>query len=194
MSAVLREAVAKEKSEVVNHDFVQLMKSGNINPELYAIYLWNQLKRYQMVEDCADEENLFDGIEMVKRYNAIRDDFEEIWYDQLGKKRAPEGYLQNTVHYMKHVREILKDEIADSLQIQAHIYALHMVDLEMGQHFKDMVPGESRYHTFDFDTEAVEDIIRGRCTDEMAPEANVVFDYNEKILDDLWALDIPKFK
>lgn len=194
MSTVLREAVAKEKSEVVNHDFVQLMKSGNINPELYAIYLWNQLKRYQMVEDCADEENLFDGIEMVKRYNAIRDDFEEIWYDQLGKKRAPEGYLQNTVHYMKHVREILKDEIADSLQIQAHIYALHMVDLEMGQHFKDMVPGESRYHTFDFDTEAVEDIIRGRCTDEMAPEANVVFDYNEKILDDLWALDIPKFK
>lgn len=194
MSTVLREAVAKEKSEVVNHDFVQLMKSGNINPELYAIYLWNQLKRYQMVEDCADEENLFDGIEMVKRYNAIRDDFEEIWYDQLGKKRAPEGYLQNTVHYMKHVREILKDEIADSLQIQAHIYALHMVDLQMGQTFKNNVPGESRYHTFDFDTEAVEDIIRGRCTDEMAPEANVVFDYNEKILDDLWALDIPKFK
>ena len=85
----LKELVAKEKSEVVNHDFMQLMKSGNINPELYAIYLWNQLKRYQMVEDCADQENLFDGIEDVKRYNAIRDDFEEIWYDQLGKKRAP---------------------------------------------------------------------------------------------------------
>ena len=63
------------------------------------------------------QENLFDGIEDVKRYNAIRDDFEEIWYDQLGKKRAPEGYLQNTSQYMKHVREILKDEIADSLQI-----------------------------------------------------------------------------
>ena len=61
--------------------------------------IWNQLKRYQMVEDCADQENLFDGIEDVKRYNAIRDDFEEIWYDQLGKKRAPEGYLQNTSAY-----------------------------------------------------------------------------------------------
>ena len=33
----LKELVAKEKSEVVNHDFMQLMKSGNINPELYAI-------------------------------------------------------------------------------------------------------------------------------------------------------------
>lgn len=190
----LKELVAKEKSEVVNHDFMQLMKSGNINPELYAIYLWNQLKRYQMVEDCADQENLFDGIEDLKRYNAIRDDFEEIWYDQLGKKRAPEGYLQNTSQYMKHVREILKDEIADSLQIQAHIYALHLADIEKGQDFKDQVPGASRYHTFNFDIENMKNIVSGRCTDEMAEEANAVFDYNEKILDDLWALDIPKFK
>ena len=101
-----------------------------------------------MVEDCADQENLFDGIEDVKRYNAIRDDFEEIWYDQLGKKRAPEGYLQNTSQYMKHVREILKDEIADSLQIQAHIYALHLADIEKGQDFKDQVPGASKISYF----------------------------------------------
>ena len=160
--------------------FVKILLSGNIDPKLYATFLWNQQLKYSELEKQADNYNLFKGIETAKRKDAIRADFLELW----NLNHNPPTF-ESTHDYITHIRQI-----RNKGHIFAHIYVHHMGDLSGGQIISKRVPGAGRMYKFLHDTTELKEQIRARTTDEMAEEAGICFQFAIKQFQELEKLTI----
>jgi heme oxygenase len=49
----LKELTKDQHSNAERQGFVKILMSGKINPKLYATYLWNQHKKYDLLEAMA---------------------------------------------------------------------------------------------------------------------------------------------
>jgi heme oxygenase len=158
--------------------------SGKINPQFYATYLWNQHKKYDILEAIATMHGLLDDLFEVRRKNAIHEDYLELWENQL-----PPPIVESTNEYIGHMKEIMHD--ADA--VMAHIYVLHMGDLSGGQMIRRKVPGKTRMYDFDGDTAELKEKIRSKIDDSMADEAKFVFESSTKLFKELMELDIERY-
>jgi len=179
--------------EAESHDFVSVLMSGKINPDLYGLYLWSQMKRYQVLEDYCDELGVFDDFPELKRHDRIKADFKEM-LKLTGQKRAPNFIPQSVVDYMKTLKAIFEDEEEDSMQLFAHVYTLHMGDLSGGQMIKPNVPGSGTMYDFDTDVEELKSKVREKLSDDMEPQARACFVDSIKLFDDLMASGIEPYK
>jgi heme oxygenase len=128
----------KEKAE--NQFFINTIMSGQINPEIYAIYLFNQHQCYNVLESIAMSEGIFDDMPELRRAPFIKADFDELWT----YKWKP-AIMDSTKNYLEHCKENLMD---NPDKITAHIYVRHMGDLSGGQIIKPKVPGQGTYYNF----------------------------------------------
>ena len=115
----LKELTWEHHKDAERQSFVKVLMSGKINPELYATYLWNQHKKYDLLEAIAGALGLLDDLPDIRRKLKIENDFLELW-----KSDSPPIITNSTQHYIKY----MKDIIADRNAIMAHIYVLHMGD------------------------------------------------------------------
>jgi heme oxygenase len=189
----LDSVIDTRREQLFNHDLWQLLKSGKINPEFYGQYLWQQRLRYERMIEYAEEMGLLKEFPELDRYHLIRDDFEEIWKKQLGKKRMPYQPAMATTLFMKHLKEIFEDEEEDSMQVLAYMYVLYIMDMNGGDKLASAVPGAGRHYKFNGDLENLKERIKAKLNDTMIDEINTCFDSTIELYNEIWQWTIPKF-
>jgi heme oxygenase len=173
----IKELTWEHHKNAERQEFAKLMISGDIDPELYAAYLWNQHKKYDLLEAMATVHGLFDDIPEVKRKQRIEADFFELWpHDD---KRPV--LCKSTSEYIEHMRECMQDP----QRLLAHMYVLYMGDLSGGQMIKRKIPGSGTMYEFDGDVKELKEKIRAKIDDSMAEEAKWVFDSATKLFQEL---------
>jgi heme oxygenase len=172
----LKELTRENHTNAERQEFVKVMFSGNIDPKLYARYLWNQFPMYEILELMASQHGLLDDIPMIARKKAIMEDFKELW----GEDPFPE-VCESTKKYILYLKNIMNDPH----KLMAHIYVRHMGDLSGGQMIAKRVPGSGRYYQFDADVNEYKEKIRAKCDDSMADEAKVCFDFATELFKEM---------
>ena len=180
----LKELTKEQHTNAERQAFVKVIMSGRINPELYATYLWNQHKKYDLLEALAGAQGLLNDLPDIRRKLKIEADFSELW-----KKDVQPTIVPSTVEYIDHMRSIMLDPDA----LMAHIYVLHMGDLSGGQMIAKRVPGTGNMYQFDTDTDKLKEAIRAKTNDSMAEEAKYVFESSTKLFQELMELDIEHY-
>lgn len=182
----LRELTKEVHDNAESQKFVDVLMSGRINPQFYATYLWNQHKKYDILEAMAAVNGIFRDIGYpIQRKMAIEQDFLELWED----KENPPPVLPSTHEYIDHMRTIMHNRDA----IMAHIYTLHMGDLSGGQMIARKAPGAGRYYQFEGNIKDIKEAIRAQINDDMADEAKYVFGSATKLFQELMELDIEHY-
>lgn len=120
--------------------FVKTLMSGEIDPQYYAHYLYNQLACYSALEKEAQVNSLFRTTIGLQRAEHLYYDYKSLWNDLDN----PPSLTESTQEYVKHI-DTIKD---DAEKLYAHIYVRHMGDLSGGQMIKKKTPGPNRYLTF----------------------------------------------
>jgi heme oxygenase len=180
----LKELTKEQHTNAERQAFVKVIMSGRINPELYATYLWNQHKKYDLLEALAGAQGLLNDLPDIRRKLKIEADFSELW-----KKDVQPTIVPSTIEYVDHMRSIMLDPDA----LMAHIYVLHMGDLSGGQMIAKRVPGSGNMYQFDTDTDKLKEAIRAKIKDSMAEEAKYVFESSTKLFQELMELDIEHY-
>jgi heme oxygenase len=171
----LRELTAEKHKVAERQDFVRLLFSGNINPKLYAMYLYNQYNSYLKLERLADDLKLLHDIQDIKRSDYILQDFKELWTDAEFPK-----VTESVIQYAEYL-----DSISNySEKIMSHVYVRHMGDLAGGQMIAKKVPGSGNYYKFK-NPEDLKTNIRKKLTNSMADEANICFDFATLLFQDM---------
>ncbi|SVD81186.1 uncharacterized protein METZ01_LOCUS434040, partial [marine metagenome] len=106
--------------------------SGEIDPELYAMFLANQHPMYDVLEALAGAKGLLNDLPDIRRAPAIHEDYKELWTSD-----EPAPMLDVTKKYLDHIRGIQDDEV----KLFAHVYTRHMGDLSGGKMIALKVPG-----------------------------------------------------
>ena len=71
----LKDLTWEHHKDAERQDFVKVLMSGNINPKFYATYLWNQHKKYDVLEAMAGAHGLLDDLTDIRRKSKIEKDF-----------------------------------------------------------------------------------------------------------------------
>lgn len=167
----------KELTKDVHHDaerkpFAKLLLSGNITPQQYYVYLFNQFHMYQALESKLD----LSGIEDIARHNKIRDDIHEL--ESLFDIK-PKTLFKSTVDYIRYI-----NSIHDQQRLLAHLYVRHFGDMYGGQIIKKRIPGSGSMYDFD-NVEFLKQTVREKLTDDMAEEAKVCFNYAIRLFEEI---------
>lgn len=119
--------------------FVKILMSGNIDEQLYATYLYNQLQCYATLEKYGMHNSLFNQTPGLQRAEALHYDYKALW-----KGEEPPVITESTKDYIKHLDAIMDD----AEKLYAHIYVRHLGDLSGGQMIMRKTPGPNRYYKF----------------------------------------------
>jgi heme oxygenase len=165
----LKELTAEQHSNAERQEFVKILFSGQMEPELYAQYLYNQFPMYELLEVMAMQHGLVSDMPEILRSKAIWSDFEELW--PTDRKEFPKE-CPVVKKYLDHIISI-KD---DPTKLMAHIYVRHMGDLAGGQMIAKKVPGSGNYYKFE-NAHDLKIAVRSKISDDMAEEAKVCFEF-----------------
>ena len=138
MSLDIRDYVIEAHKNAERQEFVKTMMSGEIDPELYATYLYNQLHCYSELEKYGLHNGLFRDTPGLLRAEALNYDYQKLWTREEKPK-----VTESTKEYKKHINTIMDDPE----KLYAHIYVRHMGDLSGGQMIRKKVPVK-RYYDF----------------------------------------------
>ena len=177
----LKDLTWEHHKDAERQQFVKVLMSGKINPKLYATYLWNQHKKYDLLEALAGANGLLHDLPGICRKHRIEKDYLELW-----KEVNPPVLTQSTRDYIMHMKYIMHDTNA----LMAHVYVLHMGDLSGGQMIAKKVPGSGTMYKFDTDKKKLKDAIRERTNDDMAEEAKYAFTSATNLFKELMELEI----
>lgn len=180
----LKELTKDEHSNAERQAFVKVIMSGRINPQLYATYLWNQHKKYDLLEALAGARGLLSDLPNIRRKLLIEQDFRELWHSN-----SEPVIVASTMDYIAHMKHIMNDPD----KLMAHIYVLHMGDLSGGQMIARKTPGANRMYQFDGDIQEIKEKIRAKIHDGMAEEAKYVFASSTKLFQEIMELDIEHY-
>ena len=176
----LKELTHEQHRTAETQPFVKVLFSGKIDAKIYATYLFNQHRMYDVLEACAMMHGLLNDYPTIRRSPNIFADFEELWDD----KNTRPSILPSTDRYIKYVMSI-KD---DPKKLLAHLYVRHFGDLSGGQMIAKRVPGSGKYYQFDGDTNQIKDVLRQKLDDSLADEARVCFQYATEFFQDMMSV------
>lgn len=165
--------------------FAKLLISGDISKDMYATYLWNQHKKYDILEAMVAAHGLFAEVGAnISRKTLMEADIAELWKHNVAPPVVP-----STIYYIDHMRDIMGDRD----KIIAHMYVFYLGDMSGGQMIKKKIPGEGRMYDFGDNVKELKDRIRDMTTDEMAEEAQWVFSSATKLFEELGELDLERY-
>lgn len=170
--STLKELTAEKHKEAESQPFIKSIFAGEVDKAKYIDYLYQLLCVYKKLEQYGDELGLFSGMEGIKRYSAMEDD-----YVALLEKPPYPLIRKSTDEYVSYLKEISND--AD--KIMAHIYVRHMGDLFGGQMLAKLLPGPNSMFRFENMPQLI-NTFRSKLNVSMADEANTAFQYNINIL------------
>lgn len=153
--------------------FAQELLSGTVSAKRYATYLFNQHPQYNLLETFG----MLHGLINVRIAPKIHEDYAELW-EQFQPHQPP--LLPVVKEYMDHLLTIQNDPH----KLMAHIYVRHMGDLSGGQMIARKVPGSASMYKHN-NAKELKELIRSRCDDSMADEANLCFDFAAKLFEQM---------
>lgn len=180
----LKELTWEHHREAERQDFVKVILSGKIHPDFYATYLWNQHKKYDLIEALASAHGILDNLPDIRRKNKIEQDYLELWQHE-----SPPPVVPAVHDYIDHMKSLVEDPH----KITAHLYVMHMGDLSGGQIIAKRIPGEGRLYKFDSDLTELKEAIRAKTDDSMADEARICFSFATKMFQDLMEIDCERY-
>ena len=139
MAYDIKELTKEIHQNAERQEFVKTLMSGTIRPELYAIYLYNQLQCYSVLEKYGMANDLFRQTPGLQRAENIHRDFKKLWPDPS----LPPKITDSTKRYVEHIESIQDDPE----KLYGHIYVRHLGDLSGGQMISKKVPAK-RYYDF----------------------------------------------
>lgn len=166
MTDKLKQLTHRHHTDAERQAFAKLLISGNISKKLYATYLFNQHPQYNLLETFGMMHGLID----VRIAPKIHEDYSELWRE-FEPNQPP--LMPVVREYMDHLLTI-KD---NPDKLMAHIYVRHLGDMSGGQMIARKVPGSGTMYQFDEDVKILKERVKSRCTDDMADEANICFDF-----------------
>lgn len=176
----LRELTKELHHEAETTKFAKLLLSGKISKEDYTRYLYQLLAIYSPIEFSAHQQGFFDTLPGLPRLNGIYQDFREL--AEPGKHYQ---LLPATVDYHAYLIKLGNDPEFHHL-IKAHMYVRHMGDLNGGQIIKKQVPFTSgKFYDFE-NVDQLKVAIRSTLTDDLGEEARVAFQWNIKVMRELY--------
>jgi len=178
----IKELVWEEHKNAERQEFVKILMSGEINPELYAIYLYNQLNCYVELEKWANHNGLFRHTPGLQRAENINKDFTKLYT----KSDKPE-LTQSTKEYIEHINTITDDPE----KLYAHIYVRHLGDLSGGQMIARKVPAK-KYYDFGANGQEWKRIVKETINNylnayekNVVPEAKLCFNYATRLFGEM---------
>ena len=172
----LKELTYDHHRNAERQKFVNTLMGGNIDPKVYAEFLYNQYVAYNILEVCAMAEGVLNDLPDIRRAPKILEDFQELW----GKDAEPPKPKPSIQKYVDHIMSIKEDPE----KLMAHIYTRHMGDLSGGQMIKKRIPGEGRLYMFE-DPDNLKTAIRSKLNDNMADEAKICFEYATELFKEM---------
>jgi heme oxygenase len=169
----LRELIKDAHDSAENHPFVKKLFAGQITKDEYADFLFNQKHCYAALEQAAESLGLMEDIRPIKRTAKIAQDLRDLHRD-----KSRQHLHISTISYCDYVKTCSKE------QLLAHLYVRHFGDMYGGQMLKKLVPGNGTMYDFDNRSELIAKV-RESLTDELAEEANIVFQYAIALFDEL---------
>ena len=134
----IKDFTLEQHKNAERQEFVRTLMSGNIDHNLYATYLYNQLQCYVELEKWANHNGLFRQTPGLQRAENIHKDYAKLW-----TKSEKPIITQSTKEYVEHINTITDDPE----KLYAHIYVRHLGDLSGGQMIAKKVPAK-RYYDF----------------------------------------------
>ncbi len=171
----LKDLTYQEHRHAETRPFVKVLFKGDVDPQLYATYLYNQFPMYEILEVCTMPHGILNDVSEILRSKAIRTDFEELW-----NKDSKPPVCPVVDDYIKYILSI-KD---DPKKLMSHIYVRHMGDLAGGQMIAKRVPGSGKYYQFS-DVDGLKERIRAKVDDSMADEAKICFGYAARLFEEM---------
>jgi hypothetical protein len=113
----IKELTKEIHQKAERQEFVKTLLSGTIRPELYAIYLYNQLQCYSVLEKYGMHNDLFRQTPGLQRAENIHKDYLKLWPDP----NQPPRITESTKKYIEHIESIQDDPE----KLYAHIYVIH---------------------------------------------------------------------
>ncbi len=178
----LKDLTHEQHRRAETRPFVKILFSGNINPLIYATYLFNQHKVYDVLEACSMMHGLLNDYPSIRRAPNILEDFKELWVNQDSLPKT----MPSTELYIDHIMTIRDDP----KKLLAHLYVRHFGDLSGGQMIAKRIPGNGKYYKFDGDTDQIKNILRAKLDDSLADEAKVCFDFATRFFEEM--MDVTK--
>lgn len=171
----LKELTYEEHKFAETRPFVKILFKGNIDPQLYATYLYNQFPMYEVLEVCTMPHGILNDVPGILRSKLIRADFEELWKGQSHPVLCP--VVNDYIKYILSIKYDVK-------KLMAHVYVRHMGDLAGGQMIAKRIPGSGKYYQFE-NPDDLKTKIRAKVDDSMADEAKVCFGYAAKFFEEM---------
>ena len=169
----LKELTHTNHTKAEAHPFTKLLVTGAMSKQIYCDYLYNQLPAYHKLETLCGEHGLLDGIEDIKRSQAIICDLDELLPECPNVQIYP-----NTINYINYLHALTRQELL------AHLYVRHMGDMYGGQMIKTKIPGCGSMYEFS-DRKTLITKLREKLSDSLAPEANRCFQQIFLVFNDL---------
>lgn len=174
----LKELTHEQHKNAERSLFVKKLLKKEITPYQYYVYLSNQFSMYTVLETCAVDAGVLQGIDEIKRGTAIAKDLKEL--EKEYEFEIP-IYLKSTTDYTRYIYSICEEPE----KLLAHIYVRHMGDLSGGQIIKRFVPGSGNHYQFETDVTVLKEKVRSKLHDGLADEAKVCFDMIKKFMEEL---------
>lgn len=175
----LDELVTKRHNEIKELEFSKLLRSGKIDKDLYATYLFNLHPMYDVIEAFGRVFGLLDGAVVdYRRGLRINEDFREIW----GNRGDKPAELAVTEKYLRHVKNL-----ADSNpnMLSAHLY-VRLVELTLdNDELKNGAPGNRLMLEF----KSTDNLIQQLTPDnDLIDEVNICFDFIKEMFEEMMSL------
>jgi len=184
----LRELLQDIHTKAEESEFATKLMSGNMDPVLYGLYLYNQFQIYSALENRAIKFPFY-----IKNLKGMGRMF-ALDADRLGY-HYPVKMMPSTKRYMKYCENLTKE------QVIAHLYVRHFGDMYGGQMISKKIPacnaeGKSQhtdgyYYKFDGKSGYI-NTIRSLLDDDMEPECRIVFQYAIDLFKELTDYVIPE--
>lgn len=152
--------------------FANLLLSGNITPQLYHQYLYNQYHNYMALESKINIPEIND----IKRHEYIKQDLEELEKEYSIEHNT--NLCSSTEDYIRYV------DTLDQYGLIAHLYVRHFGDMYGGQIIKKRTPGSGSMYDFE-NVEELKQKVRNMLADNMAEEANQCFNFAIRLFEEL---------
>ena len=170
----LKELTSSKHKQAEQTKFMQCLMAGQLSSQVWANFIFQKMIFYRLLEQLGTEHCDLNSIADIYRADLLYKDLLEIADPQTSFLQKP-----STIDYCNYLITL-----TDPKKIMAHIYVWHMGDLFGGQMIKKIAPGKNASLEFN-NKEQIISFIRSNCSDDMANEANLAFDFAIQILNDL---------
>lgn len=174
--STLRDLTAESHAKAEKTVFMRLFMAKAITEEEYMKYITQLAMVYTGLEFAAEKAGILQEFPGIARLSNIRADVAEL-NAKLGKRSE---IVWSTLSYYNRLIEM-----TDKDTITAHFYVRYSADMYGGQMLKSLSHGSGKLYDFGDSLPFLRQKMREVATPNIADQANIAFEDNIRILNDI---------